>query len=260
MVQRKKHTRFQAGTEAVYTPTQATIASLEANHLASTCALVAMSLIGEFENSMQSLHSVSSTTARGALREHTRAAHERLHELESFRALLAGTLAHSAYARLLARMHGYYARVDAVLNQACARFNAGEHEYLYAARAPLFARDLAALGGTRIDDDASTVLPELASAAALAGALYVIEGSLLGGASLNRAARRLLAQEDSNETDGRCYWAWCHDVGAARWQHTSTLIDGWVNTPARLTQASAAAHATFERLHQWLEPQAESPC
>lgn len=213
---------------------------------------------------MQARPSASPTTTHTVLREHTRTAHQRLHELPVFRALLAGTLPRRAYAGLLARLHGYYERVDAVLGHACARFGAHEAAYRYAARAPLFARDLESLGLPDTHRQAqpcvSTLLPEVDSAARLAGALYVIEGSLLGGATLHRAARRLLAREDLADGSGRLYWAWCEDVGAARWLNTLALIDGWVDTPARLTDASTAARITFERLHGWLHPLAEGPC
>lgn len=213
---------------------------------------------------MQARPITTPTTAHAVLREQTRAAHERLHELQIFRALLTGTLAKAGYGCLLARLHAYYERVDAVIQVACIRFRAHELDYQYAARAPLFVRDLDLLGAIdahgREPHDATAPLPVIDSAAGLAGALYVIEGSLLGGATLDRAARRLLAREDGADTQGRQYWAWCGEVGTARWLRTTTLIERWVDTPMRLRQATVTARATFERLHGWLTPLAERPC
>lgn len=196
------------------------------------------------------------------LREHTEDAHQRLHELEIFRALLDGSLARSAYRRLLACLHDYYQRVDTELDSACREFQTEQLNYRYHARAPLFARDLAVLGADEPyqRQHHAAVLPSLDSAASLAGALYVIEGSLLGGASLDHAARKLLASRDSGDIAGRHYWAWCREVGVGRWQHTSALIDGWLDTPTRTAQALAAARATFEQLHAWLLPLNETPC
>jgi heme oxygenase len=210
---------------------------------------------------MQLRHSARSTSALITLREHTQDAHRRLHELEVFSALLAGRLGRARYATLLACLHAYYQRVDAVLQSACVILRADQFNYHYCARTPFFARDLVSLGAEACDNHSHVdVLPPLHTPAALAGALYVIEGSLLGGATLDRAARRVLACHDDGDTAGRAYWSWCREVAAQRWQRTTTLIDTWLDTAAQTRQAVTTASATFEQLHAWLLPLAEPSC
>ena len=183
-------------------------------------------------------------SVRALLREHTHDAHQRLHRLTVFRALLAGTLEREGYGRLLTRLHDYYRGVDASLLSACRRLALRGEDYAYQPRAAMFAADLVTLG----------------FACTPAGALYVIEGSLLGGATLDDAARRLLPASHAADTQRRSYWAWCRQVASERWQSTTSFIERLAHTPNMAHAAIAAAHATFTSMHLCLESLHEPSC
>jgi heme oxygenase len=65
-------------------------------------------------------------------------------------------------------------------------------------------------------------MPPLDNASALAGALYVVEGSILGGSGLDRCARKVLQSDD---LAGRRYWQWCRDNASMRWKATQQMIN-----------------------------------
>lgn len=87
--------------------------------------------------------------------------------------------------------------------------------------------------GVRRDDD-SVALPDFDTVPAIAGTLYVLEGSRLGGKFL---ARRLPPGFPRAYLDT--------DQRAEKWQQLLTVIDRQLHEPAALEIAIAAALATF---------------
>ncbi|HWU95596.1 MAG TPA: biliverdin-producing heme oxygenase [Sphingomonas sp.] len=102
-------------------------------------------------------------------------------------------------------------------------------------RGHLLREDLAHLRhpGFRPDDDIGAILA-LDSPEAIAGTLYVLEGSRLGGKFL---ARRLPAGFPRAYLDS--------DQRAEKWQQLLSLIDRLLRSPAALETATDAALATF---------------
>lgn len=235
------------------------IASAALNHLASKAARTHLPTSGGSTDPLQPQPDPHLASARALLREHTHDAHQRLHRLTVFRALLAGTLEREGYGRLLTRLHDYYRGVDASLLSACRRLALRGEDYAYQPRAAMFAADLVTLGFACTPAGAD-LPPTIETPAALAGALYVIEGSLLGGATLDDAARRLLPASHAADTQGRSYWAWCRQVASERWQSTTSFIERLAHTPNMAHAAIAAAHATFTSMHLCLESLHEPSC
>jgi heme oxygenase (biliverdin-IX-beta and delta-forming) len=80
----------------------------------------------------------------------------------------------------------------------------------------------------------SVALPDFGSVEAVAGTLYVLEGSRLGGKFLARGLPRGFPRAYLDA-----------DQRAGSWQHLLSALDGLLGAPAALDAAITAAHATF---------------
>ena len=124
---------------------------------------------------------------RTRLREATREAHERLHVHPGFGAASRGDVSRSAYIDLLARLYGFHKAFEAGYAAAPAAM-AEAIELDGRRRSQDLRSDLEALGfGGELDGlETCAAVPARASEAEWLGALYVTEGSTLGGALIAR--------------------------------------------------------------------------
>ena len=182
------------------------------------------------------------------LGEATRAAHERLHGHSGFGAAAAGRLDASAYRDLLARLYGFHQPFEAeFINAPLAMADA--INLANRRRSDAIAGDLGSLG---IAGDVAALpkcrtLPHCVSEPQWLGALYVIEGSTLGGAQIARALERAgFAREQLQffEAYGeRRGWMW------------RTLLDRLerhAGDNEAAAQAEISAQATFDAFEAWM--------
>ncbi len=191
---------------------------------------------------------------RDQLRAHTHQQHERLHEHACFQALFNQTLGIVDYRGLILRLYGFYQPLDRAIGRAISCGAACTAGYDYAERAGYLAQDLADLGWSAEAIEESPRCSEafdIVSPASLGGILYVIEGATLGGARIDRAARRLLEREDEA---GRRFWSWCRAVGGHRWPMTNAYLEGLEVEGAAVGDLRQGAHDTFRLLADWLAP------
>ena len=191
-------------------------------------------------------------SVRFLLRRETRPEHDALDNHPAFLALVNGSLSLPDYGRLMQAFHGFYTMLDPQLASACDRFGVARWGFSYEGRTAVLTGDLQALG---MDDAARRTpatdgQPQASSAAALAGVLYVIEGSLLGGAVLCAATETLLAP---SARGGNGYWHWCRTAAQPRWAMTCTLIEALAGTDADKEEMVAAARDSFQRFAAWFE-------
>ncbi|WP_270933264.1 biliverdin-producing heme oxygenase [Falsiroseomonas oryzae] len=128
-------------------------------------------------------------SARSALRAATEAAHLRLHAIPDFEALAEGRITRAGYVALLRRLLGFHVALEARLAEAPPLDRFGL-DVAARRRAPLLRADLAWFGAAA--EGPMAPLPCYATAAAALGALYVAEGSTLGGRHLARGLDALL--------------------------------------------------------------------
>ena len=185
------------------------------------------------------------------LRDQTREVHEALHRLPDFALLAESRIGRADYGRLLLRLHGFYAAIDPALDRAASRHAGVAGLRGHAHRAPALARDLAALD-LQPARPATPTLPDPATPAALAGALYVLDGALIGGATLARAAGRL------DWPAPTAFWEWCQAEGPVLWRRTLALIDGVDDGAASRAAAVATATALFQAFGEFMAPADES--
>ncbi len=128
---------------------------------------------------------------RRRLRVATAATHERMHAHAGFEAAAAGTIEASDYRRLLVRLYGFHRPFEDIARSAADLFRI-DLDMGARARSPLLLADLQTIG---FDPNATAILPlwrpsiRLVSKGSLLGALYVLEGSTLGGVQIARALK-----------------------------------------------------------------------
>jgi heme oxygenase len=191
--------------------------------------------------------------ARAALQAATEAAHLRLHAIHAFQALAEGRIARPAYAALLARKLGFHAALEARLAAAPSLAPHGIN-LVARQRTHLLRADLAWLGAEPACIMAP--VPTFATAAAALGAVYVAEGSTLGGRHLARALDPILPPG----LDGRRFLLGHGERHGEMWRACCIAIERCGTTPAALAEMVDGALATFAAFEAWFTaPSSDQP-
>jgi len=171
-------------------------------------------------------------------------------DLERSLDLLDPALERARLTGVLGRMHGFWQAAEAGLDAWAARFPADAEQVSWdrRRRAGLFAADLAVLGVR--EATAGPELPAPAGTDEALGRLYVLEGSTLGGAFIDRhlatvpglAGLRLRAFSPYGAETGAMW----HGFRRAARQHVSAGGDAGAMV--------AAARQTFRALAFWCRP------
>ena len=179
-----------------------------------------------------------SPTILQALRTETRPAHDLLEQNDFNRALTAGTVTEAATAHFLTKMYGFLAPYEARLR---AQQLGPEWEPDARQRAHLILVDLqqpaAALA-------LCPSMPPLASWPQLLGAMYVLEGSTLGGQVLARQLAKA-------GIPLRAYFTGYGERTGPRWKAFCQLLAA-AATPANQAEVVQSASLTFQHLSAWL--------
>jgi heme oxygenase (biliverdin-IX-beta and delta-forming) len=177
------------------------------------------------------------------LRQETRAEHEALeNDLE-----LAGPgLNESYYRRVLQAFYGFYRPFEDSLratgSPSLIRFTSTRF------KVPALEADLAFWGIRSSDLALCTDLPQLAPDGRLWGALYVIEGSTLGGQLITRELENVLGLQGGA---GYQFFRGYGGETGSRWKEfRSMLMDASAELPGDEMVAGAAE--TFRSIHKWL--------
>jgi heme oxygenase len=177
---------------------------------------------------------------RDTLKDHTAEAHRRLDETELVKGLAQGTLSDAEYAALLGVYHDFFSRFE----RAMEREHAGLVKEVGAfrfAKTGWLEEDLAKLEAkTGANEREGYRLPE--TVAGIAGTLYVVEGSTLGGFHLSKSGRGFPADA------GRFYGAYGKETIPA-WKAFIEWLEEKVTQPDERAEACEAAVRTFD----WFE-------
>lgn len=182
------------------------------------------------------------------LRARTRAAHAAIESVPALGRLLAPDLTVAEYIAVLDAMHGFHRAFEPGIAEAL-RDVPGARAVLGQSRLPALAADLDWFGVA--PSPGLPAVPRLRSAAAGIGALYVVEGSILGGRVI---ARYLGVSLDVRSAEGASYYGGLSaDAARARWQMLCDLVETGCADGAEANEAMAeAACATFDSLDRWM--------
>lgn len=186
------------------------------------------------------------SSLRERLRNETRAEHEAIEAVPLIGALSRPELTRDDYVLVLARFHGLHAPLEEALRRI-----EGLREFLpdleARMRTPALVEDLRALGFSGLPEPAPAPLPRDLSEAF--GALYVLEGSTLGGQVIkNRLEERELVPEGAlhyygHRGDGTGL-AWRRFLAALEEASSSGSLDA--------DRVVASARATFRSWTEWM--------
>lgn len=174
------------------------------------------------------------------LRRGTHHQHAALEQLEFNRALGAGTVSAEATARFLGKLYGFLLPYEAALEQRAAEFGPS-WEIGQRRRAHLIRLDLPAADALPLCPQ----LPPLHTRAQLLGAMYVLEGSTLGGQLIAR-------QLTQAGIPLRRYFSGYGELTGPRWKTFCQLLAAEADETNQAAIVASAA-LTFERLHAWIE-------
>lgn len=173
-----------------------------------------------------------------ALRAETRPAHDALEQNAFNQALVAGTLTEGLARYFLAKMYGFLVPYEARLRRQSL---GSEWEAEARQRAHLILEDLQLpAAALPLCPD----MPPLASWPQLLGAMYVVEGSTLGGQVIARQLAKL-------NSELRTYFLGYGEQTGSRWKAFCQLLAQEAN-PTNQTAIVQSASLTFQKLSAWL--------
>ena len=181
------------------------------------------------------------------LKRETAALHCRL---EDGLGLTEAGLSVERYKRLLESFLGYFEPVEARIAELAP--SAPPLGLELAARSQLLVKDLMALGSSAPSITAlprCTDLPRLTGPAHLAGCLYVLEGSRLGGAIVARELERSLGLG----ADSAAFFRGDGREVARRFKRVLAWLDEVAGAGAAADEIVASACDTFRTLSRWTE-------
>jgi heme oxygenase len=178
-------------------------------------------------------------SCRALLRSATQAPHERLHHHSGLSGVQHGTISLRDYRALLGRLYGFYLPFERAIGGDPLRTHWLVQDLAW------LGVDATALARIRL----CTAIPGYDCSARRLGALYVVEGSALGGRLLCRGLDRLLG---ASHVDGRRFFAGHGaDTGMA-WAAVMDRIAATGAEPVGRAAMVCAATETFEVFENWL--------
>ena len=188
---------------------------------------------------------------RARLREATADIHERLHGHPGLGAAASGVMARDDYRQLLIRLWGFHKAFEIALEAAVGSLRL-DIELAARARAPMLEEDLRALG---LSAGEIAALPRCdqvfrpRDGAEFFGALYVVEGSTLGGLHIARALSGLFG---GAEGEGRRFFLGYGARHGAMWRGFLEQLDAFAGDEADELAAVAGAVRTFADFETWM--------
>lgn len=175
------------------------------------------------------------------LKESTKDQHDRL---ETIVAVMDQLFTRDDYVRLLARFHRFYAAFEPQL--PIGELQAAGFDYEPRRKAALLETDLKALGAEELLTlPAFTSLPDVSSVEKAFGALYVVEGSTLGGQVITRHLKEHLGLEIEN--GGTFFNSYGREVGPM-WKAFGAAITAFAEGGEKDDEIVAAARETFDSI------------
>ena len=198
-----------------------------------------MQALWVLETTSTRVGTTKNSVLRRALREKTATIHERLHQHDGFHALQLGKIDLKGYRDLLRRLYGFYLPYENAAQAAPERSD-------------WLRRDLASLG---LPNQAWLAIPlcehmpMLNSAERRLGALYVVEGSTLGGRAL---ALRLDGICGVGVADGRRFFQGRGGGTGASWTGVLNRLNDYGDDETTHAAVVDAALETFACFEQWM--------
>jgi heme oxygenase len=169
-----------------------------------------------------------------------------MEEVPAMRRLVAHDLSMAEYVAVLQHMHAFLGRFEPMI--AAAMTGSPAAALLDGERPRALAEDLARLGAPLIDNAPIEGLHALRGEAEGLGALYVVEGSGLGGRVIGRHVQASLGLGPG--TGGLFYGGLGAEAARARWALLGAALEACPQ--ADHARAVASADTSFHALDRWM--------
>ena len=182
------------------------------------------------------------------LREHTARLHQELEKVLIPR--IKQTTTPAEYISLLQLFYGYYYPLEQhIAAHLDTSFPGGFDQRR---KASLLLQDIAMINGAPVDQPAScTDIPEITDAGQALGALYVMEGSTLGGQVISQILSRNIAAPELPKA-----LTFFQGYGAntqTMWESFVHYVDGYNGTDIQKQRMIDTAADTFLKFRRWAE-------
>ncbi len=174
-----------------------------------------------------------------------------MHAHPGFAAAAAGGIALDDYRMLLARLYGFHRPFETLLREGAMTERTGI-DVAERARSPALAADMEILGVDRnVIGHLPTWSPQrpLSDEGALVGALYVLEGSTLGGVQIARSLKRAGGEDIRRALR---FFEGHGDRQGAMWRGFVLRMEGLGGRPEAVAGAVEAAVWTFTDFEGWM--------
>lgn len=153
---------------------------------------------------------------------------------------------HHSYARLLHLFYGYFKPVEEKIEQYVTTSVVSDIEERR--KADTILEDIEFVGETgsaSVCDD----LPVIQNATEALGAMYVLEGSTLGGQFLSK----MIAEKLSLSTEGLRFFTGYGSASAEKWDLFKNVLNSYTNDAIVESEVIDAANETFIKFKNWIE-------
>lgn len=154
------------------------------------------------------------------------------------------------YVKLLQIFYSYFGALEEKINKYILPHHLEEKHHFQRRKTDRIADDILVSGGVVREKARECDLPEINNHLQALGALYVIEGSTLGGRVITKMMQR---QMETDSMEGFTFFHGYGDETESRWATFKELL----NDPARNTADKEivirAADHTFAKFHMWME-------
>jgi heme oxygenase len=154
------------------------------------------------------------------------------------------------YTDLLNLFSTYFGALEEKINQYIGASQLPD--YLERRKTERLLNDIRLLGGTPANTIEDGDVPRIENQLQAFGALYVIEGSTLGGVMISKMIRKQLGLQDGQ---GLSFFDGYGTETEAMWSRFKEVLDRQVSTEAEAQVLLDAADDTFLKFKQWIEKQ-----
>lgn len=182
------------------------------------------------------------------LKSYTRLSHQELEKtlVGEMRAIQTKT----HYIELLQLFYNYFGAIEKQINLF---IGAGQlDDYLQRRKTSALMTDIKALGGSVEQNINAEDLPHYGNSLQAFGALYVLEGSTLGGPHICKMIKKQLGQQDDV---GFTFFNSYGDQTEAMWHKFKLILDNQAENENEQNMILQAADSTFLKFRSWIQKQ-----
>lgn len=154
------------------------------------------------------------------------------------------------YVDLLKMFYGYFGGLEQQINKYINSSNLEDHNQRR--KTDAMAEDINALGGILPGIATANDLPEISNTLQAFGALYVIEGSTLGGSIISKMMQQHLLFDGQK---GLSFFNGYGEQTHQMWSNFKSSLNAAVKTQEDEGVVLQTANDTFARFKQWMEKQ-----